>query len=309
MQAATTKDGRLDGYANWADASDDGFAWQRWVIGKSLERVQFVSESGNEYDGISDDELALVNTAVRDAVEGASGLRYDFKQKSLLIEWRSGSGRPEPFSTFENLSDGQKTILGLVTDIARRMCLLNPHLDSNVTKSTPGVILIDELDVHPAVQFIATSHSPQILGELKPDEIILLRHERVDHPTVSYGLDSSSVLEEIMEADSRPEAVEALIREVFAALERHGEIRPRAERDIAARYMIELVDLNQVSLRNRRRAALDGAFDLDLTAAELDRIIEVYRDRNSEGRLPGFGNVIARYAEQDLSPASDDTQP
>ena len=224
------------------------------------------------------------------------------------------------------MSDGQKTILGLVTDIARRMCLLNPHLDSNVTKSTPGVILIDEFDVHlhprwqrtivqslksafPAVQFIATSHSPQILGELKPDEIILLRRERVDHPTVSYGLDSSSVLEEIMEADSRPEAVEALIREVFAALERHGEIRPRAERDIAARYMIELVDLNQVSLRNRRRAALDGAFDLDLTAAELDRIIEVYRDRNSEGRLPGFGNVIARYAEQDLSPASDDTQP
>jgi predicted ATP-binding protein involved in virulence len=195
-----------------------------------------VSESGNEHHSASEDELSLVNAVVRDAVEGASELRYDFRQKSLLVEWLPTRQPMEHVSTFDNLSDGQKTIICLVADIARRMCLLNPHLGMNVIKETPGVILIDELDVHlhprwqrlivhslktvfPAVQFIATSHSPQILSELQPEEIILLHHDGVDHPRVSYGLDSSRVLEEIMGADARPEAVEALIHQVFAALE------------------------------------------------------------------------------------------
>lgn len=238
MQAATQRNSRMDGYANWWDASLDSSALQGWAIAKCLERFQTSSETGVSFDGIVDDELALVNTALVAAVEGAKGLRYDLKQKSLLVEWTPIFGTTRDPTAFENLSDGQRAVIGLVADIARRMCLLNPQLGQDVTTKTPGIVLIDELDMHlhpkwqriitqglqtafPALQFIVASHSPQVLGELQPEQIILLRPEGTSHPQVSYGLDSSQVLEEIMGATARSPGVEVALTRLFATLERN----------------------------------------------------------------------------------------
>lgn len=253
MQAATQRDSRTDGYAKWWDASLDSSALQGWSIAKCLERFQISSETGVSFDEIVDDELALVNAALGAAVEGAKGLRYDLKQKSLLVEWRPDSGATRSPTAFENLSDGQRAVIGLVADIARRMCLLNPQLGNDVTLKTPGVVLIDELDMHlhpkwqriitkglqaafPALQFIVASHSPQVLGELKPEEIILLRPEGTSHPQVSYGLDSSRVLEEIMGATARSPEVEQALNTLFATLERN-------ELDAAREQLKALTDL------------------------------------------------------------------
>ena len=99
----------------------------------------------------------------------------------------------------------------MVADIARRACLLNPHLGGAVLEETPGIVLIDELDLHlhpkwqrriigdlrrtfPKIQFIATTHSPQLIGQVKPDEILLLDAEETEetrHPGQSYGMDSN----------------------------------------------------------------------------------------------------------------------
>lgn len=241
LQAATARNARTDGYASWWDASLDSSALQSWVIGKCLERFQTSSETGTAFDDIQSDELALVNQALALAVEGVKGLKYDLKQKSLLVEWSSTVGSAREPTAFENLSDGQRAVIGLVADIARRMCVLNPQLGHEVTNETPGVVLIDELDMHlhprwqriltsglkrafPKVQFIVASHSPQVLGELKPEEIILLRPSGTVHPQVSYGLTSSQVLEEIMDATARTPEVERLLAEVFELLERGEQI-------------------------------------------------------------------------------------
>lgn len=240
MQAATVRNARTDGYASWWDASLDSSALQAWVIGKCLERYQTSSETGTPFDDITTDELALVNLALSTAIEGAKGLKYDLKQKSLLVEWTNSTGAIRQPTPFENLSDGQRAVIGLVADIARRMCVLNPHLGQDVTFETTGVVLIDELDMHlhprwqriltgglkrafPKVQFIVASHSPQVLGELQPEEIILLHPTGTTHPQVSYGLTSSQVLEELMGADSRAPEVQVMLTEVFEVLER-GEI-------------------------------------------------------------------------------------
>ncbi|MCU0757391.1 MAG: AAA family ATPase [Xanthomonadales bacterium] len=74
LQAATSKNARSDGYASWWNASLDAGALQAWVIGKCLERFQQSSETGIGFDAIDDDELALVNGALRTAVEGTKGL-------------------------------------------------------------------------------------------------------------------------------------------------------------------------------------------------------------------------------------------
>ena len=238
MQAATQKLSRADAYANWTDASSTNAALQTWVLGKSLERVQLSSERGVGLHEIDDDELAQVNAALTLALPECRGLRFDLLRKSVLVDWLTDD-RIETVP-FENLSDGQRTIVGLVADIARRMCILNPQLGTEVTARTPGVILIDELDVHlhpkwqrliagglqrafPLAQFITASHSPQILGELKPEQIILLRPGRTAHPDVSYGLDAGQVLSEVMDAEPRAIEVSVLLADLFKSLER-GEL-------------------------------------------------------------------------------------
>jgi predicted ATP-binding protein involved in virulence len=244
MVAASTREGRKDGYANWFDASNDSAALQTWIIAKSLERLQAATDRVVRFDAVQDDELAVFNQALADAVDGARGMRYDLKMKMLLVEWSTGKDA----TPFENLSDGQRAIIGLIGDIARRMCLLNPYLKMKVTHDTPGIVLIDELDMHlhpgwqriltrglkkafPSVQFIVASHSPQVLGELHPDEIILLRGNDTAHPQVSYGMDSSRVLEEIMDAPSRPAEVEAALESIFNSLESNDLSHAREEID------------------------------------------------------------------------------
>ena len=98
---------------------------------------------------------------------------------------------------FTNLSAGQRTMLALVADLAIKMVTQNNYLVPeddpaptngalpDVLAQTPGVVLIDELDVHlhprwqrrvasdlkstfPRIQFVCTTHSPQVIGEVAP---------------------------------------------------------------------------------------------------------------------------------------------
>jgi predicted ATP-binding protein involved in virulence len=80
-------------------------------------------------------------------------------------------------------------MLGIVADIAYRAALLNPHFAEKAGQLTPGIVLIDEIDLHlhpkwqrrvvddlrrtfPRVQFIATTHSPFIIQSLRAGELI-----------------------------------------------------------------------------------------------------------------------------------------
>ena len=58
------------------------------------------------------------------------------------------------------------------------------------------------------LQFITTTHSPQLIGEAQPQEISLLDGGETDDTPRSFGIDSSRVLEEVMGASSRDGSVE-----------------------------------------------------------------------------------------------------
>jgi predicted ATP-binding protein involved in virulence len=219
-------------YGDWKDASGSVGSLQTWVASKCMERFQQSSETGVLFDEITGDDLDVVNSALKQAIPGIQGLRFDFKLAKLLLSLDQHT------LMFDSLSDGQKGVVCLIADITRRMCLLNPQLGAQVTQQTPGVVLIDELDLHlhpgwqrslthglklafPQVQFIVTSHSPQILGELQPSEIILLQGEGISHPEVSYGLDASRVLEDVMETDSRNRDIERELALLFESIEKN----------------------------------------------------------------------------------------
>jgi predicted ATP-binding protein involved in virulence len=129
----------------------------------------------------------------------------------------------------EQLSDGYKTSLAMVMDIASRMVEANPDLGAEALKS-PGMVLIDEIELHlhpswqqtiipdlrrtfPNVQFICTTHSPQILSTVKPESIRII----TDDGTVidgkeagvnTYGAQSYFILEDLMNVSPNPRIVE-----------------------------------------------------------------------------------------------------
>ncbi|WP_448106060.1 AAA family ATPase [Pseudomonas azerbaijanoccidentalis] len=228
--AAQQKISRLDGYTNWFDAVTDLQDFESWLIGKTLERMQNLLDTQTAIPPF-DDELAWVNQAIEIALPKTKNLRYDLRLQSLLIDVEGEKTIP-----FNNLSDGQRGMVALFTDIARRMCILNPHMGKSVLKNTSGVVIIDELDIHlhpawqrnivpalktafPKVQFIAASHSPQIIGSLKPEEVIVLNNGDASHPRVTYGLDSSSVLEEVMDVAQREPEIGKLLSALFSTIE------------------------------------------------------------------------------------------
>jgi len=107
----------------------------------------------------------------------------------------------------------------MVADIAFRMSLLNPQLKEKASLLTPGVVLIDELDLHlhpkwqwkivedlkrtfPKVQFIATTHAPIIISSCKNGEIINITGDKYEKSR-NFGWQVQDVLSEIMESENR----------------------------------------------------------------------------------------------------------
>jgi len=101
-----------------------------------------------------------------------------------------------------------------VTDIAMRCSQLNPHLNERARLHTPGIVLIDELDLHlhsrwqrdvvtslcesfPRLQFVATSHSPFIVQSVSPGGVINLDKE-TDTPATPSEQSIEDVAENIM---------------------------------------------------------------------------------------------------------------
>jgi predicted ATP-binding protein involved in virulence len=101
-----------------------------------------------------------------------------------------------------------------------------------VLAHTPGVVLIDELDVHlhprwqrdvarhlkmtfPKIQFVCTSHSPQVIGEIPPEEIRLLEDNGAQSPGQSFGMDSNWILRVLMGAEDQNADVKSELDHIF----------------------------------------------------------------------------------------------
>jgi predicted ATP-binding protein involved in virulence len=177
-----------------------------------------------------------VKQAVLACIPEADGLRFDADLKEIVL---SIEGNEQPFY---NLSAGQRMMLALVADIAIKAVALNSYLfgpnqaaaadPRKLLELTPGVVLIDELDVHlhpswqrrvatdlkrtfPSIQFVCTSHSPQVIGEVSRDEVRLLTSEGIKRPAVAYGADSNWLLDYVMEgASSETTETRRLVQEI-----------------------------------------------------------------------------------------------
>jgi predicted ATP-binding protein involved in virulence len=214
---------RFDGYRNctaWEIQETDLLEWIRAEVSASQQRQSETTA------------LWTIKEAIKSCVEGAETVYYDERYKNPVVVLKQLGPQ-----LFRYLSDGQRIMLLLVGDLAKRAITLNPHLGKEALKLTPGVVSIDELDLHlhpkwqrrvihdlkrtfPLVQFIATTHSPQLVGEALPHEIRILENGIASIPSRSFGMDSNRILEEVMQASPRNEETKDLLSRMAQQIDR-----------------------------------------------------------------------------------------
>ncbi len=226
-------------FSNWLDAGTSSDALREWMRDQTLVSLQqgglkprLGLDNLTVPGASSAGQLKIVIDAIRAAVEGADCIEYSGQRKDIVVRFSDGR-----ILDFSNMSDGQRALIGMVADIARRACLLNSaHFGQHVLTETSGLVLIDELDLHlhprwqrrvigdlkrifPNIQFFATTHSPQVIGEARPEEIVLLTSTGQKRPMQSFGMDSNWVLECVMEAEGRDPEIARRIKSFFNAIE------------------------------------------------------------------------------------------
>jgi len=155
------------------------------------------------------------------------------------------------------LSDGEKNLLVMVADIARRLAIANPDPSKNALEGE-GIILIDEIELHlhpqwqrdiiprltstfPNCQFILTTHSPQVLSNVKKENVFIVEDFQV-YPADAYtfGRDSNSILSELMGVSERPVEIQNKLTECLYKID-DGQID---EAKIMLRELSDLIGQN-----------------------------------------------------------------
>ena len=141
--------------------------------------------------------------------------------------------------TVNQLSDGEKCLMAMIGDLARRMSIANPLRDNPLEGE--GVILIDEIDLHlhpkwqrmvipklmavfPSCQFLISTHSPHVITHVQPENLFLLSMTEEGlkslRPSESYGKTVERVLEDLMGLETtRPDDVEESLRQIYEQID------------------------------------------------------------------------------------------
>jgi predicted ATP-binding protein involved in virulence len=220
------EDSRLSGYYNALDPLTN----TKFFL--DLFKTETLSSLQHNVQSIL---LEAVSNAIMCCVDDCKRVYHDVKRDKLLIELRSIND----LMPFNFLSDGVRSTLAMVMDIAFRCCLLNPHLMANAPLQTTGVVLIDEIDLHlhpswqkkiigdlrrafPNIQFIVTTHAPLVIGSLKQGKIFSITYKRAYNFPIQYGRDANAILSE-MDTEPMDETLRKEIDNYFLLIENgHG---------------------------------------------------------------------------------------
>lgn len=178
--------------------------------------------------------------------------------------------------TVNQLSDGEKCLLAMVGDLARRLAIANPLRDDPLHGE--GIVLIDEIDLHlhpawqrmviprltetfPNCQFLVSTHSPHVVTHVRPENLFLLSMEpeglQALSPKESYGKTAERVLEDLMGLETtRPAEVNQAFNGIY---DRIGEGELEEARELIARLKERIgadPDLSKAEVLIRRKESI-----------------------------------------------------
>ncbi|HEF4761269.1 TPA: AAA family ATPase [Pseudomonas putida] len=151
-----------------------------------------------------DRQLTAVRSAIAAFMPGFTNLRVKRKPRLHMAIDKDGVTL-----NVSQLSQGEKSMMALVGDIARRLAMMNQSLDNPLQGD--GIVLIDEVDLHlhpkwqrslirqlsetfPNCQFVLTTHSPLVISDAKDVLVYVLNDGELQEHNGLYGLDANQVL-------------------------------------------------------------------------------------------------------------------
>ncbi len=227
---------RLSGYLNCLTLSSSfkQFAdWYGWVYRSYRESQIIALETGagpGDLTQYFENLIQAVKSAVNALLQEQTGwhdIAYSAQYQQQLVLSHPAHG----VLPLEMLSDGLRNAVAMVADLAFRACKLNPHLGAEVLLETEGIALIDEIDMflHPSwqqtvlgsltqafpkIQFIVTTHSPQVLSSVRRENIRVIGKDAEGHMIAepplarTYGEPSGDVMLSVMMVDPQPPVAE-----------------------------------------------------------------------------------------------------
>ena len=237
------------------------FTWDRWeayasALDPNLDEVPLLQWLKDEFLGDmarrqQEEPERFFHTAVMEAAvratPGVTNAWYDAVTQGPVVRFEDGHLAP-----WSELSDGYHVFIALVADIARRAVMLNEFDGAAAPARVEGVVLIDELDLHlhprwqrvalprlrdafPRLQFIISTHSPQVLSSAENRQARRLVDGAIqDRNVFVSGRDSNAILRDLMRTDDRDD-------EGVVALRRLHEAIDRGDAEKADRFYRELL--------------------------------------------------------------------
>lgn len=281
---------RTIGYSDCLDPASSYkslVAWFRYWSTNALKGQLDANKAGREYVSTEFDHYiqsvsGAVNTCLAPA--GWKDIAYSLSREELVAHHNEYGELP-----VELLSDGIRNMIGMVADIAFRATKLNPQFANDAAKETPGVVLVDEVDMHlhpewqqvvlqslatafPHMQFIVTTHSPQVLSTV-PAASIRILGQRWNSETEKYesfvavpdqqtqGAASADILATVMGTDPIPDVeparqlsqYKALIQQHIGSGENVQDLRATLERHFGAHHPALLECDRLIRLQNFKR--------------------------------------------------------
>jgi len=190
---------------------------------------KFVNELNRVQNASRDRQLSAVRSAVAFFMPGFDNLRVQRMPSLHMAIDKNG----ETLNVAQ-LSQGEKSLMALVGDIARRLAIMNPALENPLQGQ--GVVLIDEVDLHlhpkwqrhlihqltatfPNCQFILTTHSPLVISDTKDALCYVLDDGELEERNGLYGLDANQVLLSVMDTDVRNSEIQARLDRLLELLQ------------------------------------------------------------------------------------------
>ncbi|EPM48303.1 AAA family ATPase [Pseudomonas syringae] len=236
---AILTESRTAGYEDCLSAFSTYVQLQEWMRKATLAVIQQKQQVGYEHSNL-EPRLQGIRNAVNEvmAEEGWSDFHYSLTFEELSMFHTDHSALPLGL-----LSDGVRAMITLVADLALRCSRLNGHLKEQASLQTTGIVLIDEVDLHlhpawqqrvvaslrkafPNIQFIVSTHSPQVLSTVKRECIRMVFQDADENwqaacpPQEVKGVESAIALNDIMGVNPIPPVDEALwVAEYTAKIE------------------------------------------------------------------------------------------
>ena len=226
------KNNRSNGYIDSLDGAANDKLMMKWFQKMTMQQLQ----RGREIPEFTAVRMALEQIFA--SITGYSDVKVEFNLDTSEIDVIYFDKNNEhvriPVSL---LSDGYKCTISLIADIAYRMALLNPQLLDKVLVETEGIVLVDEIDLHlhptwqkrilkdlmeifPKVQFIVSTHAPEVINSVKSESIVILKNnEAMLAGSETYGKDANTTLREVMGVSSRPDEIKNWFEQLYTLID------------------------------------------------------------------------------------------